>query len=150
MLKRIKAQKRHCLPVPGFRGLASVLILFSLFFNIVTTVSAAQSWSSVHKILEQNADTDAIVYVLCTPNGVKKIAFDENGNPIESDDSSQDNLCLFCLPFHKVDAALLTTVEPLQTVFVPDGRTPVALNDELLLPFSVSKKSSPRAPPLFS
>ena len=150
MLKRIKTQARTGLPAPSFRGLASTLILFTLFFNIVTTVSAAQSWSSMHKSLDQASDTNAIVYVLCTPNGVKRIAFDENGNPIKSDDGSQDNLCLFCLPFHKADATLMSTLEPIQIAFNTGDRTPVALHDELLLPFSVSKQASPRAPPLFS
>ncbi|WP_321389383.1 DUF2946 family protein [Emcibacter sp.] len=141
---------RNRCAAPTFRGTATFLILASLFFNILSTVAAARSWSSVHETLDELQSSDRIVYVLCTPNGVKKIAFDENGNPVEEDSSGTDNLCLFCLPFHKIDAALLTSAELVQLLIVSRDHTPVALQDQLLLPYPYSKKASPRAPPLFS
>ncbi|WP_417319131.1 DUF2946 family protein [Emcibacter sp.] len=132
---------------PKSRGLATVLILLSMFFNIIGTVAAAESWSGIHQSLKQ---AEGIIYVLCTPNGVKKIAFDKDGNPVKQDDSSSDNLCLFCLPFHKIDTALLSPDAPVQFIALPRNPTPVALHDKLLLPSFESSPSSPRAPPLYS
>ncbi|PCI34448.1 MAG: hypothetical protein COB54_01290 [Alphaproteobacteria bacterium] len=40
-------------------------------------------------------------FVICTPQGLKRITLDENGTPVSDDEASLEH-CVYCLPFQKV------------------------------------------------
>ncbi len=72
-------------------------VLFVLLMNFMST--AALSASSMGMKDDFQADTGS--FVICTPQGLKRISLDENGNPVD-DDKGRLEHCVYCLPFQKV------------------------------------------------
>lgn len=133
------------------RGCAQFL-LFVLLSNFLTTAALSAQSADLQKAVTddfQSAGFAAGVqsYVICTPQGLKRITLDENGNPVGDSDRSWEH-CVYCLPFHKLAGELISYVADFPVVDTTSYKlayTP----DVLIEPRSILDLSSPpRAPPL--
>jgi len=78
------------------RKFASWAIIVALFFNIISAVvfpglSAAEENAAYPQMQNEN------VLVICTPNGLKFVSLDENGEPAPAE-NTDDGYCAFCQP----------------------------------------------------
>ncbi|MBL4802273.1 MAG: DUF2946 family protein [Emcibacter sp.] len=86
-------------------------------------------------------------FVICTPQGLKRITLDENGNPTEDGEGNLEH-CVYCLPFHKgvISAAFTVTDFP---VVAPVSYKPLFAQYVSILPDApLNTASRPRDPPL--
>ena len=86
-------------------------------------------------------------YVICTPQGLKRITLDENGNPTQEDKGNLDH-CVYCLPFHKGVIGTAFTAADFPVVDPVSYRLFHA-HDVLLIPDApLNAACLPRAPPV--
>lgn len=128
------------------QGIGQVMLAV-LLLNVLAT--AALSAQSAADIAAAQDDPFALTQsvIICTPQGLKRITLDENGDPVENTDDGAGN-CIHCLPCHK---------GALQATSYENGLSPVALLDSYRfsldkgLPFplasSCNRACRPRAPP---
>ena len=76
------------------------LVLAVLLLNFLST--AALSANSLRQ--EGDLLSGGQTVIICTPQGLKRISLDENGNPTQDNKGSLEH-CIYCLPFHKVVAS---------------------------------------------
>lgn len=83
-------------------------ILCVLLLNFLSTAALSAS------TIGQNDDlqSDIQSYVICTPQGLKQISLDKNGNPV-GDDTDRLEHCVYCLPFQKVALSSSDIDDPL-------------------------------------
>ncbi len=74
-------------------------ILFVLMVNFLST--AALSTANANS--DDNFLPGEQSVVICTPQGLKRITLDKNGNPTKGNEGRLEH-CIYCLPFHKVIA----------------------------------------------
>lgn len=71
-------------------------VLFILLMNFMFTATLSANIMYMNDDFQAWADS----FVSCTPQGLKRISLDENGNPVEDDrDRLEYGVC--CLPFQK-------------------------------------------------
>ncbi len=85
--------------------------------------------------------------VLCTPNGLKVIRFDDQGRPLP-DRVSDGGSCVLCLPLSKGDACAPDLWEALLQIRLPAGRLPKPEDSEVSGPAVWFDAAFPRAPPV--
>ena len=78
------------------RFMLSVLLL-----NIFATAALSATSGGLQDDLENDFLSGVQSYIICTPQGLKRIILDENGNPVNADESKSEH-CIYCLPFHKI------------------------------------------------
>ncbi len=124
-------------------------MLSVLLMNFLATAAL----SATNADMQASANNDLLIgaqsFVICTPQGLKRITLDDNGNPTQ-DDTAGSNHCIYCLPFYKI---ALTDSSPtiifLQTVNVSYKPRYI----QAIISFKnvvLDTSCPPRAPPIFS
>lgn len=86
-------------------------------------------------------------FIICTPQGLKRITLDKNGNPTQDDEGNLDH-CVYCLPFHKgiIGAAFRAVDSP---VVDPVSYRLFPTHNLVLIPDApLNMSCPPRAPPV--
>ncbi len=92
MLRRLIWRRRQ--------KLASWTVIATLLLNILSTaVLPGLSSGQANAGYPQAGSED--VLVICTPNGLKLIQLDANGEPVPVEETAENDYCAFCLPFNK-------------------------------------------------
>lgn len=126
-------------------------VLGVFFFNAVAPLGLAALGTDGFPSTKGFADAPGqTANFFCTINGIKIIRFDEEGAPVQ-DDPGDDGFCVFCLPFHNVNA---TAPDAQNSLLNPPcllvGAPLASIDHGLFRPAVSSGSASPRAPPVFS
>lgn len=124
-------------------------VLGVFFFNAVAPLGLAALGTDGFPSTKGYAGApDETAILLCTPNGIKIIRFDEEGAPVR-DDAGDDGSCVFCLPFYNANIAAPDARDSfLYPPCLPIGASPTSIDDGLLRPAVSSGSATPRAPPV--
>lgn len=127
------------------------LFMLSVFvINILGTAALSASGMAPGMNSQDSLENDLLSgtqrIIICTPQGLKSITLDENGNP-SADDKASPVHCVFCLPFHKVVAENIS-FELSPPVIDLISRQPHYTDNISLCPRETLNASCPpRAPP---
>ena len=129
------------------RKITSWLALSALILNLIVGVSVPMAEAGALTAVSDTELTSTII--ICTPNGLRTIVLDANGNPLP-DNKSDADLCAFCLPLNggqcgtvNVPLAVVVSAEPQVRILSPEHVRQTR--------YSISLTSRPpRAPPAFS
>lgn len=124
-------------------------MLSILLMNFLTTAALSATNADMQAAANGDLLSGVQSFVICTPQGLKRITLDENGNPTQ-DDLAGSNHCVYCLPFHKVVVADYSPPIPFLEIgsvsYKPRfAQAIIPLPDDIL-----NTSSAPRAPPSFS
>ncbi|NOZ42115.1 MAG: DUF2946 domain-containing protein [Alphaproteobacteria bacterium] len=120
-------------------------MLCILVANFLST--AALSAKSADLQYARETGSGAQSYIICTPQGLKRITLDDEGNPVGNDKAGL-KYCVYCIPFHKVNITTFSV-----DVVPPDIEFTLFkfyfTNNHLIIPRDILDKSrTPRAPPV--
>ncbi len=122
------------------------LMLSVLLLNIFSAAALSATNGGLQDALENDFLSGIQSYIICTPQGLKRITLDENGNPVNPDEGKSEH-CIYCLPFHKI-VLNNTSVEISYVDVGPVSNKPTGIYDILYLPETpVNITCPPRAPP---
>jgi len=85
---------------------AARFMLASLLLNIFATAALSAASPGLQDALENDFLTGS--YIICTPQGLKRITLDENGNPVSGNEGKFEH-CVYCLSFHKITIGSLSS-----------------------------------------
>ncbi|MCF6216707.1 MAG: hypothetical protein L3J58_11110 [Emcibacter sp.] len=121
-------------------------MLSVLLLNIFAAAALSATNTGLQDALENDFLSGVQSYIICTPQGLKRITLDENGNPVNPDEGKTEH-CIYCLPFHKMvlDNA---SVEISYVDVGPVSHKPLGIYDVFHLPETpINITCPPRAPP---
>lgn len=121
----------------------SYSILFILLANFLATSVHATTPSNIDDTFQTSEQT----FVICTPQGLKRITLDKNGNPVSDEKNSLEH-CLYCLPFQKIviNDAFLGDSFPNGDLF--NYSHYYGYDDSMVPCPTLNASCAPRAPPL--
>ncbi|PHZ84959.1 hypothetical protein [Paremcibacter congregatus] len=128
------------------RGVGQFMLSVMLLNIFAATALSAQSAAQM-AAAEDDLFASTLSVVICTPQGLRRITLDENGEPVDSNDDVSGN-CVHCLPCHK---------GALQAISTENGLSPVVILASYRFSFdtgaalpptsSRNRACPPRAPP---
>ena len=121
-------------------------VLFVMMLNFLSTAALSATGLNAQDTLNDDPFSGGQSYVICTPQGLKRITLDENGTPINDDKGNLDH-CVYCLPFHK---GVMETASPEAGLPVVPllSYTSAFPQDDLIIPADpLNDACPPRAPP---
>lgn len=122
-------------------------MLVVLFLNFLSTAALSAKAADMQNALEDDLLLGIQSYVICTPQGLKRITLDEDGNPVGDSDSSLQH-CVHCLPFHKLAGGLISLEANFPVVDLTSYKFP-PVYDVFIEPLAaLNATCPPRAPPL--
>ncbi|MCF8473139.1 MAG: hypothetical protein K9G26_00470 [Emcibacter sp.] len=77
----------------------SRFILYILLFNIFSTAAFSATSGNMGGLTADNLQSSVQTFIICTPQGLKRISLDENGNPVGNEDGNLKP-CVYCLSYH--------------------------------------------------
>jgi len=127
------------------RGIGRVL-LSVLLANFLSTAALSATNADMERARSDAAPAAAQSYIICTPQGLKRITLDKKGNPVE--DKAGPKYCIYCLPFHKVNISVFSVEIPFLDSEYTTHRVYFDHLHQIIFRLVLDKSRTPRAPPL--
>jgi hypothetical protein len=124
----------------GWRRAIARLVIYSLTLQAVIA-----AFMLPMPLAAQSASPGS--FVLCSPSGVKQIAFDQDGNPVNDQSPDAPGQCPVCLALAGASAAVLPVVDAAPSAPMPCPEF-LQSGDDLRLPGAALRSLNNRGPPL--
>jgi len=130
----------------GLSRRVSQFMLFILLLNIFANAALSATSPSLQDVLENDFLSGTQSYIICTPQGLKRITLNEHGIPVSGNDESKSEHCIYCLPYHKL-AIGYSAAEITPPVTDLIAAKPAYNDARYLLDMPLNTACPPRAPP---
>lgn len=127
------------------RGIGQFM-LSVLLLNFLSTAILSASSADMRNSGQDDLLSGIQSVIICTPQGLKRITLDENGNPVGDNEGKLEH-CVYCLPFHKLAIGSFSSEVDFPVVDLASYKPRYAKRISSLTDMPLNMACPPRAPP---